>query len=291
LAESVIADAQFGTSKILRPYAGFEADYQGEAANIPIVCSEVIEGTGGAPLDGFAGRAGYASNLIRGLSVPFGSRVLIWIPNIDYAPSLTPQVQVKYQWNIQWRLRNVFDYRQQRIPFQFPKQGDGVPDTTTGSPVSQVVIPASSQSVIYTVPDNTADLYEAASQTARNEAYRFGSLELSQPLLPGTTGVSPPGDRGAFQQGLLDPATFPGTSGKAFRPMYGVLELQAAGNELVISLNRSVEAPATGTWDFSQAGLGVDANVGIQLGLGYTVPPAVGPFQDIGVYVHYGTAP
>ena len=50
-SSTVLADAQFGTARILRPYDGFEAVYQGQPASTPIMLSEVVDPPGGDPLD------------------------------------------------------------------------------------------------------------------------------------------------------------------------------------------------------------------------------------------------
>lgn len=124
----VTADAQFGIARILRPWNGalsLTGPYEGQPVSTQIMLTEVLTSPGGAPLDPFAetGSAGYASNLIKGLDVPIGSRVILWLPAIQSGGI----VDFRYSWSITWRLRNVYDYRNARMPFHFPKQGEGVP--------------------------------------------------------------------------------------------------------------------------------------------------------------------
>ena len=77
MGQTVLVDAQFGIAKILRPYAGFEADYQGNQVSNAIALTER-----GIALDPLAGKPGYAPNLLRGLPVSLGARIVLWIPNV-----------------------------------------------------------------------------------------------------------------------------------------------------------------------------------------------------------------
>src|SRR5271154_5270739 len=123
MGRTVLADAQYGVVRILRPFAGFEATYTGKSTGgNPIAFTQ-----GGLPLDPLAGQPGYAPTLLRGLSVPIGSRILLWIPAIE---AVVGGVGVPYSYSFAWRYRSVFDYRQNRGPWHYAKQAAGVPDTT-----------------------------------------------------------------------------------------------------------------------------------------------------------------
>lgn len=261
MASNVLADAQFGIARILRPYAGFDApsgagSYQGQASEIPIMLTE-----GGQALDDQAGQPGYSPVLVRGLPVPYGSRVTIWVPLV--APKLESSAPTGYVWGVSWRLRNTFDFRQRRTPYHYPKQAAGVP--FGGS--ARVVIPAASQSVVYNQSEPSS-VFLPALQTCYAEAIQFQfSINLIAPLTPS-------GAYGTIEQGLINPDPMR----EALTTTFQVAELQALGDEMLIGLYR----PGT-PWDFG-AGK-VDEQLSKVLGSNY------GTYPDIGVYVLAGTAP
>jgi hypothetical protein len=96
---------------------------------------------------------------------------------------------------------------------------------------------------------------------------------------------------GAIQQGVLDPATFPGAFVGATASFYQLIETQAAGDELVVGLTRSDVGELLPNWQFSQNPARMDRAVSVFLGIGSTVPTATGPLPDIGVYVLVGSSP
>lgn len=293
MAETVLADAQFSIAHVLRPYTDFETTYQGQPASDRIMVSEVIEGPGGEPRDQLAllRTPGIDPNLVRGLATPMGSRVLIWLPKIvpdnTLAIGATP---IRYIWTLEWRMRNVFDNRQTRSGWHFPKQGQGVPDTTSGAPEARTVLPSANQTVVYTQPEPLG-VTGTVAQNARVESYTVGGQfpgaapPFGNPLMPG-------GATGAIQQGILDPAVFPGSAYGATSSYFQLIETQAAGDELMIGLTRDV--PDTGVfpdWDFTQNPGSFDRDVSIFLGVGTTVGTPTGPFPDLGVYVLTGCSP
>lgn len=261
MAENVLADAQFGIARILRPYAGFDAasgagSYQGKPSETPIMLTE-----GGQALDEQAGQPGYSPVLVRGLPVPYGARVTIWVPLV--APVLESTGPTGYVWGVVWRLRNTFDFRQRRIPYHYPKQAAGVP--FMGG--ERVVIPAASQSVVYNQSEPSTAFLPAV-QTCYAEAIQFQySLNLLAPLTPS-------GSYGTIEQGLIN--TNPTV--EALSTTYQVAELQALGDEMLIGLYR-----AGAPWDFGVGG--VDQQLSTVLGSNY------GTYPDIGVYVLAGSAP
>ena len=290
---NVLADAQFSVARILRPYAGFEADYQGVTVDRQIMCTEVLTGTGGEPLDDQAriSRTGYDPALVRGLKVPMGARVLIWLPKILPNNSLVnPNPQLRYKWTLQWRMRNVFDFRQTRTPFHYPKQGLGFPDSSSGVPQSRVVIPAANQTTVYVQSEPTVASATVA-QNARVEDITTGGI------YPGAVGglpLIPGGGDGTIEQGILDPA-LAGIGVLAKPSLYQLIETQAGGDELLVGLWRDDdEGNNVPTWDFGQPVTEFDTNVAILLGVGSTTASGLqiqGPFPDIGVYVMVGAAP
>jgi hypothetical protein len=287
---NVLADAQFGVIKTLRPYVDFETDYQGTISTRPIQVTEVIEGTGGEPRDAqaIAGTPGYDPNLVRGLKVPMGARVMIYLPKFtpDNAVSGS-NTELRYEWLIEWRFRNVFDFRTQRTPFHHPKQSAGFPDTSSGTSEPRIVIPASAQTSVYVGPEPTT-AGGVVVQNARQEFISSGGPSVTGgfnlPFLPGGVLL------GSIQQGLSNPGAL--GIGEWARPsFYQTIETQAAADELVLSLRRQDTPEGTVTnWDFSQNPGRIDRLVSVFLGLGDTVN-GDGPFRDIGVMVSWGTAP
>ena len=272
-SSTVLADAQFGTARILRPFAGFVDVYQGQPASTPIMLTEVIDPPGGDPVDPLAAvrTAGYSPRLLRGIDVPFGSRVVLWLPAI-YAVE-APSTVIRYQWTLIWRMRNVFDYRQARIPWHFPKQDAGAAETGAEAG-PRVVIPCATQTLHYSESPEPAAVTSNVTTNLRNESVSTGSTPLSNPLLPD-------GTIGYFQQGLGDPNVSPIFS----QPLYQLHEVQACGDELLIGLSRDTAAVAN--WDFNTL-LFNDWQVNFYLGgSGLAAPPK----PDVGVYVLTGSAP
>lgn len=275
--KTVLADAQFGVVRILRPFSGFESVYQGQPASTPLMLSEVVDPPGGAPLDSAAAvrDAGYSPRLVRGLDVPIGSRVLVWLPKIAASLVGPPPTDVRYEWTFIWRLRNVYDYRNYRTPYHFPKQAAGAPETGP-SAGARVIIPAAVQTLPYSQSPEPAGATASVSTNLRQEAVTTGAPVISAPLLPG-------GGTGVIQQGLGDPNVFAAIA----RPIYQLHEVQACGDELLIALTRATSP--TANWDFNTPLLN-DWQVRLYLG----DPSGVAGFQtlpDVGVYVMTGSAP
>jgi hypothetical protein len=272
--KTVMADAQFGVTRILRPPSGFEAIYQGQPATTPIYLFQ-----NGDPLDPFAGQAGYDPNLIAGLSVPFGARLALWIPNIFYVDDDVPPVFPVYEWIFIWRLRNVFDFRNSplRIPYHFP-QVEGPIDTSFVPAQARVTLPAAYNTITYIQPEPvSATLPDSlrAVQKARAEDIKFGTVALSGPLLDLAL------TEGVVQQGVQDP----GVTADAIRPRFMVHEVQALGDELIVAVRRS--ATNVPNWGFAGV-FPANADVVFSQILGNGTGQEF-PFN--GVYVMPGTSP
>lgn len=264
-------DPQFGVVKILRPWSGFAATYAGKVASAPLMFSE-----GGNALDPLAGTTGYSPSLLAGLKVPLGARVLLWLPVLTAILAGPPVSYWNYKWQVTWRFRNVYDFRQSRIPFHYPKQSDGVADTLTPAAPSRVVIPAATDPVLYAQP--RPELWQGSNN--------FGPTALVQAEFPMVDGTNTPlapyipgGTAGYYEQGLTNPAT------TSQGPTYIAYEVQAKGDEMLIGVSRDALAnygttPATETfWDFVR----IDTMINSFFGSGSS--------SDIGVYVTMGIAP
>lgn len=260
MGETVLADAQFGVARILRPVTGFTNTYEGVSAARPIYMFE-----GDQNLDKLAadGTLGYDPTLAKGLSVPLGARVVLWLPNLFWDQG--GSTFRGYEWIIMWRLRNVFDFRQERVPFHYPKQGAGVADTT--APAGQqerVVIPAAYQTVTYMQTEPTSEVARV-TQHVRGEDLEFSTTTVAGPFLAdGTT-------EQAIEQGILDPTVI----ADAKRPQYMIHEVQAFGDEMLIAARR--DAATIGTWAFGTTDL--------------RFAQFLGDASDVGVLVSVGSAP
>lgn len=273
-SSTVLADAQFGAARILRPFANFVDLYQGQPVSTPIMLTEVVDPPGGEPLDPLAqvNTPGYSPRLLRGIDVPLGSRVVLWLPALT-ALVAAPSTIARYEWTLCWRLRNVFDYRQARIPWHFPKQDAGFPETGPEAG-ARVIIPCATQTLPYPETPEPAGTIANVVTNLRQEAVSTGRTPPSNPLIPS-------GGIGYYQQGLGDPNASPIFS----QPLYQIHEVQAVGDELLIALTRNGDVVPN--WDFNTPLLN-DWQVNFYLGgTGAAAPPR----PDIGVYVLTGSAP
>lgn len=284
MGSTVLVDAQFGITKILRPYAGFEVDYQGKNPTTnPIALTER-----GVPLDPLAGTPGYAPNLLRGLAVPLGARIVLWLPNVfaNIEGDVAHVSSIPYRYAFAWRLRSTFDYRQIRGPYHYPKQGKGVPDMTAPpGKQDRVIKPAGWQTVTYTEPEppgaNNGAIPCLASRAAGN-MHAEDLVNLCGALVaPGVPG----GGAGAAQQGILDPGN-PLFIPFATSPLYNIHEIQALGDELMIFVYRDILDARGNThaiWDFVASAPDQQFSEYYGNGTGAVFP-------DIGVYVMAGAS-
>lgn len=277
----VMADAQFGVARILRPYPHFEAVYQGQDADVPIMFTE-----NGKALDSLAaaGTAGYDPQLVAGLSVPMGARIVLYIPFVAWLRGREVSTVNRYEWRILWRLRNVFDYRNARIPYHYPKQGQGVPDTSVVPPASpvRVVLPAAHNPIVY-AGNEPSQMIDGRFPPANQSIYIEQLLPTNFPFLKRP--LNPGGVSGTIMQGVADPGN-PIFGDTALVPEYIIHEVQAVGDEMLIAVRRPVVDDAP-DWDFTAPpATGSDFLFSLELG------NASGSiYSDIGVYCFVGSAP
>lgn len=262
-ASMVTADPQFGIVRVLRPFPGFEAVYEGQSASIPIMLTEA-----GVALDPRAGQAGYSPSLVAGIPTPIGSRVLLWLPITGYLSSIEPVTISTYRYEFIWRMRNTHDFRLDRQPYHYPKQGIGVPDSSFVPASPRVVLPAASNTITYIQTEPVTPLGRAVNNV-RSEDLNFGSSNNALPLLPD-------GTEGVIQQGVADPATFTGASA----PLYQAHELQALGDELLIGILRT-DTPEN--WGFTNALFPANSDL--------LLSQLFAAGDDVGVYITTGTSP
>lgn len=257
-----MADARFSKAFILRPYVDFEDDYQGDPAARPVMFSEQQKA-----LDDQAGEPGYDPNLVRGLTVPVGARCLIWLPTTKWFIDDDGGGDRPYQWNVAWRMRNVFDYRKDRKRYHYPKQSAGFPYQGDGS--ARVVIPAAVQSIVYNDPAPTDAQATAFHKEFTEVIQMWADGRSFRPYVPGKK-------EGVVEQGVV--AINPGKTNAV--PSYALHEVQGSGDELLIAARRDISE--VDNWDFD----GVDENFSIAFGRG-----SGRQFPDLGVYVLMGSAP
>lgn len=264
MSEAVLADAQFGIMRTVRPKIGFEDTYEGMSAARPIYMFE-----GNKNLDQLAedGTPGIDPTLARAIPVPMGARVILSLPNVFWDEG--GATFRGYEWLIIWRWRNTFDYRQTRNPYHIPKQGSGPPDTTAPAGTQErVVIPAAYNTITYIQTEPVLELGRAVQHVHAED------LEFSQFAVPGP--FLPDGTEQAIQQGILNPALI----ADAKQPQFMVHEVQAFGDEMLIAARRS--ASAVGTWAFGSTDLRFSQFLGNGTGQ---------QFPDVGVLVSVGSAP
>jgi len=263
----VTADAQFGNGIILRPFDNFQTVYNGVSALTPIMWSP-----GGQPLDDAAGQPGYSPHFLKGMAVPLGARVVLWLPVFGTVSSpINP-----YSWQLFWRVRNLFDFRQNRVPFHLPKQSPGVADTTpvTGGP--RVLIPACYQSVMYAAAEQMSTNAPLAQPQDLHTEYIFNQPNrvmagggLVTPLIPG-------GTKGVIQQGVFDEV-----GPTVGNPSWTEFEVQALGDELLIGMTRTLDLNANPNWVMTTFG---DYDSVLPFAR-MTISP------DWGIYAFVGSAP
>lgn len=277
MSENVLADPQFNVASILRPFEGFEAVYNGQSVDTPLMFT-----VNGTALDPLAGTVGYSPKLLKGLSVPYGARIVLWLPivaGIQVSEAFATSLWY-YKWTVSWRLRNVYDFRQSRIPFHYPKQGAGVADTNYPPQTrARVVIPAAVNSIAFTQVAPVAPSSITTTTVLNADITSPNSAAVSLPFLPD-------GTLGYYQQGLLNPGAVAGEV-VASQPLYIPYEIQCEGDELLLGMTRPSSpdvgsAAASGTWAFS----GVDGQISLLFGNGSGTA-----YPDIGVYVSAGSAP
>ena len=249
-------DAQMGIVRVLRPYSTFATVYDGRTVTDNLIALS----EGNNPLDPLAGQAGHDSRLVQGIPGSLGAKCLLWLPNLSWRQGMT---LYSYVYTLNWRLRNVYDHRQQhRTPYHYPKQGVGIPETLIDAG-PRVVIPAAVNSIMY-VQAEPAGAQAIATNNLRHENFRHGGSAVAGNI------INPDGSIGVIQQGV----TASQASGSHVRPGFTAYELVFGGDELVIEISRETAEGAQPVWDFDGADTAFAA--------------LFGDYPDLGVYVLVG---
>lgn len=266
MTEAVLADSQFSVARVVKPFPGFEAVYSGQLSSIPIA----FPGT----LDPDAGKAGFDPNLLEGIPVPLGSKILLFIPTIFNLSGLGNPNPVDYEYKFFWRLRNLRDFRESRKAYHFPRQSVGADD--------QFVIPASQHGIVFEGArdtDSAGGIGSFSSGTFAVESLRFTTLLGQSPLTP--TGVA-----ASYQQGLGE---LVGNKRVSFNPLW----LDCAGDELLIEVTRPAIPLLENSefWGFDDTTGPGDPNVDRGFSDLYGSGGVGGPFPDLGIYIFSGSNP
>lgn len=223
----VAADAQFTNARVLKPFNDFEGTYQGVAGSTPIAMPGVLDPNAGTP--------GYSPNLVAGLSVPLGSRVLVWVPQFCFIPV--------YVYYFIWRMRSLRDFRnpakgKPRGAYHIPLQRSGAPDTSSGTAEPRVQIPAAVKVLAFEQAEPTQFCADGLVNIRRED--------LISQMSPGAAPLIANGEVGVIQQGILDPGN--GTvGGVASAPIFFPFWMDAEGDELMVQVFKQ----AGTAWDFT----------------------------------------
>lgn len=223
-----MSDAQMSMFRVVRPFDSFEAKYQDVAGTVPVAFP--------GALDPLAGKPGYASNLMAGIAVPLGARVLIQIPmTVDmYTP------EAKYAYQLIWRTRNATDVGAAilagRLPsaFHLPSQEPGRAEfEATGE---RIFIPGASDVELFTQDEPTLGTPVDINAVSRRYVPQI-TVPWAQPLLPD-------GNEGIWQQGVYQFSSNVNCAGPTWVPILTT----ALGDELVIM---AYKIDSGSDWDFA----------------------------------------
>lgn len=244
MSQVVLMDGQWTMCRFLRPFPNFERVYQGKDGSIPIAFP--------GELDLFAQRGvvGYDPNLLSAITVPYGSRVTIWIPQTiaGYA------VNALYQYQILWRMRNVRDFRAGQAEGQVtPVQNySGYHLTTSGF----------GQPEVAAAQPNTQNSRHFLPGATKTHAFVETEASLGLPAIINLTGemlvptldpiwvqpLTPKGNPGIWQQGTYVASSHANNGG----PSWLTFTCDAMGDEMSILAYKIPpgEGPFT-AWDFT----------------------------------------
>jgi hypothetical protein len=267
-SSTVLAAPEFGTKRVLRPFKGFEAIYQGQDVRKPICFCENNE-----PYDPLAKRGlpGYDPNLVYGIPGNLGVRASIDIPMVAWSKDGT---LTRYWWMLQWRLRNIRDHNlnsDKRVPWHVAKSGVGFPETGT-NPGPRVPIYGIVETAVFAQSEPTGFPPPLASVVLRQVVVEpVGNFSLA-PLMPD-------GSNGAVQQGIRPTIAFDLHTA----PFYVNYETQAIGDDLVIAVRRDADDDYP-NWDFTPGGPDNTFSDFFGNGTGFE-------YEDLGVLLSWGVSP
>lgn len=283
-----VSTVDLSQAKVLRPELGFEAWYQGQLAqdvgttpSVPIPFFEWPDRAPPNPFDQFAGKEGYDPDLMRFLPVTNGSLIQLWIPLIVAEGNVR-----RYRYRLQWRLQSLSrsnDEAESGLPNQYhvPYEAPGAPDSTVAPPARRNIMPCAVDTTAASFLPSPA-VPPGISFTART-FYGADSILLDigqtgRPLIKGSRLVPV---EAVLQQGIVDPAVV--TSSYPFIPVFGLVELVARGDQMMIMADRPGLDGEDNEWGF---GVGQwDEGFSLLYGTSLLSGAPHKPFPDVGIYV------
>jgi hypothetical protein len=221
-----LSDAQMGMCRVIRPFKGFEAVYQGRGGDIPIA----FPGT----LDPQAGKNGISASLMSGIPTPLGSRILLQIPmTADTDSEDITSIEDRYEYQFMWRTRNQSWFTAALLDGRQASSYHLKSETVGRNQL--IFIPGASDIEAF---EQDAPAAGAATVNLLQQRYR------PQITVPWVEPLLPSGDTGAWQQGVY------GTAGQAGGPTWAPLWIDACGDELLIL---AYKINADEPWDFTSA--------------------------------------
>lgn len=223
MSTPVLSDAQMGMFQIIRPIPNFEQLYQGKLGTIPIA----FPGT----LDAQAGTTGLSPNLLAGISVPLGGRLLLQIP-MTISADFEPPVSDAYAYQLIWRTRNQ----------------SAVSDAIlAGRPATAFHLPseAPGRNQFAFIPGcSDIEVFEQG-ENASAPAYLDVVQQRYRPRIgtPWVQPLTPAGNNGVWQQGVYN-SQIEACTGPSWVPLW----LDASGDELLIL---AYKIDGDSTWDFA----------------------------------------
>lgn len=283
----MLTDPVYSMARVLRPFTGFETRYQGQLANIPVA----FPGT----LDRQAGKTGFDPNLLAGLPIQLGSRVLIWIPSVvNVAPDDEATVPLAYEYLVMFRMRSNQDYvaafeanvpRNQIGAYHLARNELGAPADQNDATTGRIVIPAAQQTIAFeqSEPSTSADTTGDGTIHLRGQLIvpcaGFGvSGGMPAPFLPPPNSATA---KGAVNQGIFSDGDAGTTGGPVYHPFW----FDAEGDEMIIFARRAGISDTTLlTWDFTDGSL--DRGFSNTYGSNNGQRP---PIETMGIFVFTGT--
>lgn len=261
MSGTVLSDAQMGMFRVVRPLDNFEALYQGQAGSIPIA----FPGT----LDPLAGTEGYEPNLLAGIPVPLGGRLLIQIPmTIEMYTSMSI-----YTYQLIWRTRNQADVTRaiaagrQPSAYHLPSEALGRKE-----------IQAAATNLFFIPGASDVEIFEQAEPGSGAALLNVRPQRYSPQIVPDSW-VQPivaVGAEGIWQQGAYQFTSNVNVSGPTWVPIW----TDASGDELLILCYKQtgdigvpwdfagVDLAFSNTYGTNDSGLPLNPNIGIIISSG-----------------------
>jgi len=228
-----VNEAQFGIARLYRPdLLALTHVYQGRSAKIPVAIPGV--------LDSHAGSDGNLFNLLAGIPVSLGSRVIVWLPALAQMVGSSAGIRVApYNYRFLWRMQDSACGGS----FHLPGKSSGT--RVLPAAIDTLKVTGNSVAGTWGTPVPLGDSKNQVLLT-ENVVNPAATVPLNLSILTGidTQPLDVHGVPMQFEEGMLN--SIPGLGD--FYLSYNAIQLDAMGDELSIFLN---PVDMTGTWDFT----------------------------------------